>query len=73
VSCPRAIAFTPPAARFRLFKNITDRPIRVFINIIPAGFERFFAEAAEWWATPERDMSRLEVISEKYRIFSAEQ
>ena len=27
------------------FKNNTDQPIRVFINIAPAGFEHFFAEA----------------------------
>jgi len=29
------------------FKHNTDQPIRVFINIAPAGFEHFFAEAAE--------------------------
>ena len=53
------------------FKNNTDQPIRVFINIAPAGFERFFAEAAEEWARPEYDMSRITAISKKYGIHSA--
>jgi quercetin dioxygenase-like cupin family protein len=48
------------------FKNHTDQAIRVFINIAPAGFENFFAEAAEEWAKPERDMSRIKVIEDKY-------
>jgi hypothetical protein len=52
-------------------KNNTDQPIRVFINIAPAGFERFFAEAAEEWARPEYDMSRITAISKKYGIHSA--
>jgi hypothetical protein len=43
----------------------------VFINISPAGFERFFAEVAEEWAQPEPDMSRIDAISEKYGIHSA--
>ena len=38
-----------PRGQVHAFKNITDQPIRVFINIAPAGFEQFFAEAAEWW------------------------
>jgi quercetin dioxygenase-like cupin family protein len=59
-----------PRGQVHAFKNITDQPIRVFINIAPSGFERFFAEAAEWWATPERDMNRLATIEEKYRTFS---
>ena len=59
-----------PRSSVHAFKNITDQPIRVFISITPAGFERFFAEAADWWANPERDMSHLAVIEQKYRIFS---
>ena len=55
------------------FKNNTDQTIRVFINIAPSGFERFFAEAAEWWANPERDISRIAAIEEKYRTFSVKQ
>ena len=47
------------------FKNNTDQPIRVFINIAPSGFERFFAEAAEAWAQPELDMTRIAAIAEK--------
>ena len=45
------------------------------IMLLPteSGFERFFAEAAEWWASSERDMSRLATTGEKYGIFSAEQ
>jgi hypothetical protein len=43
----------------------------VFMNIAPAGFEHFFAEVAEEWARPERDMSRITAISEKYGIHSA--
>ena len=53
------------------FKNNTDQPIRVFMDIAPAGFEHFFAEVAEEWAQPERDMSRITAISEKYGIHSA--
>ena len=48
------------------FKNNTDQPIRVFINIAPAGFEHFFAEAAEEWAKPEPDMNRITAIAAKY-------
>jgi mannose-6-phosphate isomerase-like protein (cupin superfamily) len=54
------------------FKNNTDQPISVFINIAPAGFEHFFAEAAEEWARPERDMSRITAIAEKYGQHSVE-
>jgi hypothetical protein len=54
-----------------LSKIIRIKPIRVFMNIAPAGFERFFAEVAEEWAQPERDMSRITAISEKYGIHSA--
>jgi quercetin dioxygenase-like cupin family protein len=53
------------------FKNNTDQPIRVFINIAPAGFEDFFAQAAEEWAKPERDMSRITTIAEKYGLHDA--
>jgi len=53
------------------FKNNTDQPIRVFINIAPAGFEHFFAEVAEEWAKPEPDMSRIRTISEKYGLHDA--
>ena len=53
------------------FKNNTDQPIRVFINIAPAGFEHFFAEVAEEWARPERDMGRITAISEKYGLNDA--
>jgi len=42
----------------------------VFINFAPAGFERFFAEAAEEWAQPEPDMSRITTIAEKYALDS---
>jgi hypothetical protein len=43
------------------------------MNIAPAGFEHlhFFAEVAEEWAQPERDMSRISAISEKYGIHPA--
>ena len=61
-----------PRGSVHAFKNNTDQPIRIFINAAPSGFERFFAEAAEWWATEERDMSRLATIAEKYGIFPAE-
>jgi quercetin dioxygenase-like cupin family protein len=52
------------------FKNNTDQPIRVFINIAPAGFERFFSEVAEEWAQPEPDTSRITAIAEKYGLHS---
>src|ERR1700756_4961460 len=35
------------------------------------GFEDFFAEAAEDWAKPERDMSRITTIAEKYGLHDA--
>jgi quercetin dioxygenase-like cupin family protein len=60
-----------PRGSIHAFKNNTDQPIRVFMNIAPAGFEHFFAEVAEEWAQPERDMSRITAISEKYGIHSA--
>jgi quercetin dioxygenase-like cupin family protein len=62
-----------PRGSVHAFKNTTDQTIRVFINIAPSGFEGFFAEAAEWWATPERDVSRLAAIEAKYRTFSVKQ
>ena len=43
----------------------------MFINIAPAGFEHFFAEVAEEWARPERDMGRITAISEKYGLNDA--
>jgi hypothetical protein len=49
-----------------VFKNNTDQPIRVFINIAPAEFVHFFAEAAEEWAKPEPDMNRITAIAAKY-------
>jgi hypothetical protein len=57
-----------PRGSVHAFKNNTDQPIRVFMNIAPTGFEHFFAEVAEEWARPERDMSRITAISEKYGI-----
>jgi quercetin dioxygenase-like cupin family protein len=48
------------------FKNNTDQPISVLINITPAGIEHFFAEAAEEWAKPDREISRILGIAEKY-------
>ena len=60
-----------PRGSVHAFKNNTDQPIRVFMNIAPAGFERFFAEVAEEWAQPEPDVSRITAISEKYGIHSA--
>jgi quercetin dioxygenase-like cupin family protein len=50
------------------FKNHTDQTIRVFINFAPAGFEHWFAEMAQEWAQPERDMSRMKAIEDKYGI-----
>ena len=52
------------------FKNNTDQPIRVFINFTPAGIEGFFAEAAEVWAQPEPNMSRLAALDKKYGLHS---
>jgi mannose-6-phosphate isomerase-like protein (cupin superfamily) len=57
-----------PRGSVHAFKNKTDQPIRVFMNIAPAGFERFFAEVAEEWSQPERDASRIAAISDKYGI-----
>ena len=48
------------------FKNNTDQPIRVFINITPSGIEHFFFEAAEEWAKPEHDMRHIIALAEKY-------
>jgi mannose-6-phosphate isomerase-like protein (cupin superfamily) len=53
------------------FKNNTDQPIRVFINVAPAGFEHFFAEVVEEGARPERDMDRITAISAKYGLHDA--
>ena len=53
------------------FKNNTDQQIRVFINVAPAGFEHFFAEVAEEWARPERDMGCITAIAEKYGLHDA--
>jgi mannose-6-phosphate isomerase-like protein (cupin superfamily) len=59
-----------PRGSVHAFKNNTDQPIRVFMNIAPSGFERFFVEVAEEWAKPEPDMSRITTISDKYGIHS---
>jgi quercetin dioxygenase-like cupin family protein len=48
------------------FKDNTDQPISVLINIAPSGIEHFFTEAAEEWAKPDRDISRILTIAEKY-------
>jgi len=60
-----------PRGSIHAFKNKTDQPIRVFMNIAPAGFERFFAEVAEEWAQSVPDMIRIKAISDKYGIHSA--
>jgi quercetin dioxygenase-like cupin family protein len=62
-----------PRGSVHAFKNNTDQPIRVFINIASAGFERFFAEVAEEWAQPEPDMNRITTIAEKYGLHSVDQ
>ena len=41
----------------------------MFINTAPAGFEHFFAEAAEEWAKPEPDMTRMAAIEDKYGVY----
>jgi hypothetical protein len=46
------------------------QPIRVFINLTPAGIEGLFADAAEEWAQPEPDMNRLAALDEKYGLHS---
>ena len=61
-----------PRGSIHGFKNNTDQPIRVFVNFTPAGFEGLFAEAAEVWAQPEPDMSRLAALDEKYRSYPVE-
>ena len=43
------------------------------MNVAPAGFERFFAEAAEEWARQEPDMNRIKTIAEKYGLHSVDQ
>ena len=48
------------------FKNNTDQPIRLFINITPSGIEHFFSDAADEWARGEPDMSRILALAEKY-------
>jgi hypothetical protein len=58
------IAFTPRGSVL-LLKIIQISLSGVFINIAPSGFERFFAEAAEGWAQPEPDMTRIAAIAEK--------
>jgi quercetin dioxygenase-like cupin family protein len=55
-----------PRGSVHAFKNNTDQPIRVLIHTAPSGIEHFFAEAAEEWAKPERDMSRIITIALKY-------
>jgi oxalate decarboxylase/phosphoglucose isomerase-like protein (cupin superfamily) len=60
-----------PRGSVHAFKNKTDQPIRVFINMAPAGFERFLAEQAEELAKPEPNMSRVTAIAEKYGLYSA--
>jgi quercetin dioxygenase-like cupin family protein len=55
-----------PRGSLHGFKNNTDQPVRVLINIAPSGIEHFFAEAAEEWAKPERDMRRILSIALKY-------
>ena len=55
-----------PRGSVHAFKNHTDEPIRILIHTAPSGIEHFFAEAAEEWAKPERDMSRIMALAEKY-------
>jgi quercetin dioxygenase-like cupin family protein len=66
---PGDCAYSPRGA-VHAFKNNTDQPIRVFINVTPAGIEGFFAEAAEEWAQPEPDLNRLRTLDEKYGLHS---
>jgi len=52
------------------FKNNTDQQIRVFHQCRSRG-NIFFAEVAEEWARPERDMGCITAISEKYGLHDA--
>jgi hypothetical protein len=60
-----------PRGSVHAFKNNTDQPTRMFINIAPSGFERFFAEAAQACAQPDPDLSHIATIAEKYGLDSA--
>ena len=43
------------------------------MNVAPAKFERFFAEAAEEWARPKHEMNRIATVAEKYGLRSVDQ
>ena len=50
------------------FWNATDEPARFLEIISPAGFERYFAEAAEMFAPGEPDMEAFAALSERYGL-----
>ena len=63
--CPGDCVYSPRGS-VHPFKNNTAQLIRVLITAFPSGIEHFFAEAAEEWAKPERDMNRIIGLAEKY-------
>ena len=63
--CPGDCVYSPRGS-VHAFKNNTDQLIRVLTTASPSGIEHFFAEAAEEWAKPERDMNRIIGLAEKY-------
>jgi uncharacterized cupin superfamily protein len=58
-----------PRKQVHTFKNNTSQPTKMLIHTSPAGFERFFAEAAKEFANPGGpDMQRAVQIAEAHGI-----
>ena len=62
-----------PKGVVHTFRNPGDQPLRMLIQVAPAGFENFYARSAEEFAKPgPPDMKRLTEISAEHGIHIVE-
>ena len=65
---PGSGAFVPRGS-VHTYKNVGDSPLRMVLTVAPAGFEDFFAEAAEEFAQPAGpDMATVIAIAGQFGI-----
>lgn len=57
-----------PRGTAHTFKNVGDRPGRLFVTMTPGGFERFFLDVEAQGLTPEADMTAIMTLAERHGI-----
>lgn len=69
ISVPASTAVFMPRGSIHAFRNSGDQPLRMLIQTMPGGFDRFFSECAEEFSkSGEPDMNEIFAISARYGI-----